>query len=84
MGKVDTNLALHDEGRDNILRFTPPEIKGNIVVSDVPCNGNHIDFLRHDFKEFALRTVTADIGSKQSCYVTQSLSSEQIDNPNLL
>jgi hypothetical protein len=45
----------HGEGRGNIPRFAPPEVKGNIVGSDVPYNRYHIDFLRQDFKEFALR-----------------------------
>jgi hypothetical protein len=52
---IESNLAPHGEGRGNIPRFAPPEVKGNIVCSDVPYNRDHIDFLQYDFKEFALR-----------------------------
>lgn len=52
---MESNLALLGEGRGNISRFTPLEVKDNIVGSDVPYNCDHIDFLQHDFKEFALR-----------------------------
>jgi hypothetical protein len=52
--QMESNLALHGEDRGNISRFTPPEVKANIVGSDVLHNRDRIDFLRQDFKEFAL------------------------------
>jgi hypothetical protein len=47
--------CLSGEGRSNIQRFAPQEVKANTVGSNVTYNRHHIDFLRQDFKEFALR-----------------------------